>query len=189
MRRRLAFGVLALFAAMFLPALFAEEPKQVDYKTVGEIAGVVSKAPILGEPKKGDKKEILPAIKTISIRIPQAGGKKGGGGGQDTSLELTSDVIVRWKQAPLIADVDGTMRKRKTSEMPKRAGSGQWGGYVAELGDIKTNQIVMLKLVREKGADAKNPPPPVVSMVLILGESPQQPGGPKGKGGDKKKDK
>ena len=189
--------VLAAFAlAAALPLHAADEKKDEkktekkadpkpaspsEYTSVGEINGVLARGP----GKSGDSIALRGTKLTSqgNYRRPNVKVVE-----DDTVIELTPDVKVRFMHAPPKTDEKGRTIPYTEKELKELKGDPTMKGYKAELDDLKAGKAVTIHLVKLKGAKGEMAEKRFADRIYITGDGPPLPPGVE-KPAERKKDK
>ena len=175
---RLAMRIIALVVAVavLIPNLTAQD-KDKD-KAKPELKDNPLKLPTIGGKLVNPGSEKGNIVLSVPYTYPERSGRKiiTKVGHKDVQLAPADEMIVRRKNAPVMFDDKGKPRKPTAKELKEMKGPGNLPGYLAELSDLKANQLVTCyvqtkkKTAKKDDPDAPTDNKPRVRMIVIEAE-------------------
>jgi hypothetical protein len=156
------FKVFGLFVALavLLPVVLAAEPKKERLIPAGEMTGKLTKVDTSSRHFTLQVKQPTP-VRSGRIVTTQL---------KDVTVELDGieDMNVRLAQAPMVLDDKGNRRKMNAKELKDYKGPAGQPGYKGDLGDLKKDQTVTVKL----GKSPKAGPNEKAKIMTIIIDDP-----------------
>jgi len=98
------------------------------------------------------------AVRQASMQMQQAQARLYTTENKDVEVQAIDDVVVRLSRPKPDFDDKGRVKKLTKEELKEAKGDSKLPGYKAEFGDVQTEQIVQITVVRKKGAAAAHKP-------------------------------